>query len=423
MPTENDIRAALATLAEQAPPAESVLATIAAPDGRRAAAHGRRRVPTLLAPLAAAAAVAAVAATSVAITAGSHPRPATSTISPVLRQIPPYYISLPALPCAIPPFDALARKANPHYESCTRTQLAAVIRSTTTGARVGAVLPPKSAWFEYVGGTRDDRVFVLAATPRSWMLPKSCPKPTQSPNPTCSAPSKLYIARFDPADGGVTLRALPIPAIRPLTVSPALSPGGTELAVARGGSAGEPTLQIDVYSLTSNTVKMWQDPGRPYAMAWGTNGELAVSWEHGTSQNGGISMLNTNTAGGSLLAASRLVVTSKYQPGRWCVAGYNQFAVSANGKVIVTPASRCSDLDVGGIRWYSAATGRQTRDYPWPANVLGENVVWANSSGNVAVLFQDAGGKADRTAPVGVLSGDEFVALPGTVGFQLFMAF
>jgi hypothetical protein len=379
--------------------------------------RGRRLTVRLVAPMAAAGAVVAVIATSVAITGGSHPRPATPAISPLLRQVPPYYMYVPIPSCSLTPVHKLsgaAKKALLPEKYCTSAQLAAVIRSTATGARVGSVLPPKSAYFTNVSGAGDDRTFALAAAPRNWIWPESCAKSMQSP--TCWPPNRVYIARFDPADGTVTLRVLPIPAIKSLGVILALSPSGTELAVARGGTAGEPVLQIDVYSLTSNTVKVWQDPGLAFGMAWGPNGQLGISWWHSNEASGGISMLNTNTAGGSLLAASRRVVTSR-QPGHRAIAGDRPFAVSADGKVIVTPVIRDGGI-LGDIGWFSVATGRETRAYwPWPADVPEEDVAWTNSSGKVSVVFQDGSLKGDRTAPVGVLSGLELAAVPRVTGF------
>jgi hypothetical protein len=421
---EDDIRAAFHSLAAPAPDADTVLTRLQEQlDSSGTPGHqqpfGRSRFTArMLIPLAAAAAVVAVIATSVAITSGDHARQVAPAVSPLLRQVPPYYMYVPMPSCSLTPVHKLsgaAKKALLPEKYCTSAQLAAVIGSTATGARVGSVLPPKSAYFTSVSGARDDRTFALAATPRSWTWPKSCAKSMQ--NPTCWPPNKVYIARFDPADGAVTLRVLPIPAIKtPGGVILALSPSGTELAVARGGIAGEPVLQVDVYSLTSNTVKVWQDPGLPFGLAWGPNGQLGISWWHSNEASGGISMLNTNTAGGSLLAASRRVVTSR-QPGHRAIAGERPFAVSADGRVVVTPVIRDGSI-LGDIGWFSVATGRETRAYwPWPADVPEEDVAWTNSSGKVSVVFQDGSLKGDITAPVGVLSGHELVAVPRVTGF------
>jgi hypothetical protein len=360
--------------------------------------RGHRLTWRLVAPLAAAAAVIAVIATSVALTGGNHPRPVAPPPPPGQRQVPPYYMYLP-LP----------------YQS---SQYSAVIRSTATGAKIATVLPPKSDQFVAVSGASDDRTFALSAGPRTWRAPKSCTSPQ---SPSCWPPFRLYLARFNPANGAVTLRALPIPAIQSADTLIALSPSGTELAVGTLLGAGNLAVtQIREYSLTSDTVKVWEGQGSISSMAWAPNGQLAFDWV-GAEDADGIRMLNASTAEGSLVGASRLIVSDQ-QPAHYTLRP-SAFGVSGDGKTIVAAfnlaiwRSRPAGAE---IRWYSVATGRETRVYTPPAATYTYSwqVLWTNSSGSVTVLYRSVPSKTDRSDYFGVVSGNKFVELPGVAASE-----
>jgi hypothetical protein len=385
------LRAEAADITADSVPALSLAASQQA--SRRAARgpsrlRGRRLSMRLLAPLGAAAAVVAVIAASVAIMGGDRPRPAAPAIPPVLRQLPPYYMYLDP-----------------------SSQYSAVIRSTTTGAMVATVLPPRSDRFIAVSGARDDRTFALSVAPRSWSPPKSCSTSPQSL--TCQLPVKQYLARFNPVQGTVTLRALPIAMIHASDETIALSPSGTELAVATVVRAGNVDVtQIRAYSLPSGNVKAWQDRGSIMSVAWAPNGQLAFDWAG--AKIAGNRMLNTNTAGGSLVAASRLIVNYQ-QPGHYIL--HPGYAVSGDGTTIIIPVIRSPwrNRPLGSqVRWYSVATGRETRAYTPPPAVVNElwQVLWTDSSGRVTVLRRTVSDKTDRHDYFGVLSGNKFVPIP-----------
>ena len=403
---EDDIRAAFHSLARQAPDARTVLTRVreqvdpADRLGHRQPTGPRRSARRLLISLAAAAAVVAVIATSVAITGGNRPRPNAPAPRPSQYQVPPYYMYLP------PPFEP--------------SQYSAVIRSTATGAKIATVLPPKSDQFFAVSGAGDDRTFALSASPQAWRAPKSCTHAFQTP--ACLAPIRLYLARFNPATGAATLRALPIPAIHALDYAIALSPSGTELAVGtllRNGKNVD-AAQIREYSLTSGTVRVWQGQGSVSNMAWAANGQLAFEWA-GANDTDGIRILNTRTAGGSILGASRLIVGGS-QSGHYAI-GSPAFGVSGDGRTIVAPfvekiwRNRPAGAE---IRWYSVATGRETRVYSPPAAsyTYSWQVLWTNSSGSKTVLYRSVPSKTGRSDYFGVVSGSKFVQLPGLPASQ-----
>jgi|HubBroStandDraft_5_1064220.scaffolds.fasta_scaffold27922_3 hypothetical protein len=398
---EDDIRAAFHSLAGQAPDARNVLTRVqeqldpAERLGRPRPTGPRRSARRLLIPLAAAAAVIAVIATAVAITGGNRPRPIAPAPRPSQYQVPPYYMNLtyPFLP----------------------NQNAAVIRSTTTGVKIATVRPPRSEQFIAVSGASDDRTFALAAYPLRWVTSSSCRHAFQTP--ACLAPIRLYLARFNPATGAATLRALPIPAIHALDYAIALSPSGTELAVGTllRNAKNVDAAQIREYSLTSGTVRVWQGQGYASNMVWAANGQLAFEWA-GATDASGIRLLNTRTAGGGIAGASRLIVGAS-QSGHYAI-GSPAFGVSGDGKTIVAPFVQkiWRNRPAGAeIRWYSIATGRETRVYTPPAAsyTYTWQVVWTNSSGSKTVLYRSVPSKTPRSDYFGVVSGSKFMELPG----------
>jgi hypothetical protein len=411
---EDDIRAAFHSLAGQAPDAHDVLTRLheqldpAGRLGHRQPAGRRRSTRRLLIPLAAALAVIAVIATSVALRGGSQPpqqnnRPAPILKKAILKQVPKYYMFLRDPACG------------EDGHACTTAELDADVISTRTGDTVATLRPPRSSYFVSLVGAADDRAFVLFVAPDHWTPPKSCGH-DGAPGAACLGSPKPYLAQVNPADGAVRLRALPIPGLPPLSGLAALSPNGTELAYAAGGgNQGAPEAQVHVYSLTSGTAREWQDKGSIRALAWGPNGQLGIDWD-GATGTPGIEMLNTNTAGGSLLSASRLAVDYD-QPDHYTLR--QDYAVSGNGKSLVTQVMRVpyGDRNPGGqIRWYSLATGDETRAYTPSATdyIYNEEwqVLWSNSSGSVTVLRRSSSDKADRSGTFGVLSGNTFVPLP-----------
>ncbi len=466
MPTEEDIKAAFRDLASQAPDTGTVLAEVRNQRASRghpgvrplfgAARAGSPRmtrrpgVPRLAAALAAAAAVIAVAGTSVAVWGGGQAgRPARASGncasvtdsgegqaqhpvdgSSLLDRVPQYYMAL------------IAERNSTRYE--------AVVRDTVTGATLACVRPPsRSVRFSMVAGAPDDRTFVLAAS----VLGKGDVKILRPSPPAVLDPTRLYLARFNPASGSIRLTALPIEFPAPTDVGGlALSPTGTELAVstlswnARSGKEYLP--QIRIYSLashgaTSSPVKAWTGSGNHYmgTMSWARTGLLAFAW--GTSSTGlGVRLLNTDAPGGSLVGDSRLALGFAGKGPGLPLPGYG-WMLTADGTTIAAPktgplTSKVTVTKVNHhpketvvssspgpvLEEFSAATGRLigTIGPHWPAETFAATpaILWTNSSGSVLVaLAPPIGGKSAQKEVLGVVSGSTFEPIPGAPGGYL----
>jgi hypothetical protein len=347
--------------------------------------RGRRLTVRLVAPLAAAAAVIAVIAVAASLPSGNQPPrpPVSGPASGLIHGVPRYYMQI----------SNVATLAG-----------AAIVRDTLTGATVATARPPRSYGFTYITGAADDRTFVLLGL-----------KGQASRSPAGAA--ELFQAHFDPADRAITVTQLHVRANLTYLQALALSPNGAELAVSLVEGAGRTNVaQIQVYSLTSGTVREWHDPGSVQAMAWAPHGQLALDWSpaHGA---GGIAMLDTNTAGGSLTGASRVIVNYQ-QPGHYAL--HPGFAVSGDGTTLVIPVQRVPWRNRSAateIRWYSLATGREIRAYSPPPAVANESwqVLWTSSSGQVTVLRRTASDNTDRSGYFGVLRGSKFAPIPAPI--------
>jgi hypothetical protein len=360
MRTEDDIRAAFRQLARQAPDADAVLAAVrdrlptAAADQRQAK-RGRR----LIAGLASAVAVLAVIGTSVALTAGGHaPHRAAAIGGRVTHRAaesagwsgvdvpntgpggaPPYYLTL--------------------INNRTGSESYAAVVDTATGATLATLRPPKPFHtFDYVVGAADDRTFVLEA------------QRTFGANA-----ATLFRAQIDPSRRAVTLTALPIPPIRPdgQVNGIALSPDGSGLAVLMRLAGYQ---RLSVYSMTSGAVRVWRQPGTAMAYwpSWGSGGILAFNWRSG------VWLLSTATAGGGLIANSRLALAESHGLNIW------GDLLTPNGRTIVATQTR--DLHPGNefeFAEYSAKTGRQIEALLPEHDATGD-LGWASPSGNVMIV-------------------------------------
>jgi hypothetical protein len=324
----------------------------------------------------------------------------------------------------------------------------AVIRATVTGATVATILPPRHFdTFVAASAAADDRTFVLAAQNVS-----------RDGLATCG-PTGLILARFNPSDHQVAVRALPVrefPATSQVDEI-ALSPDGTRLAVAfeSGRScqsgAGVPLdspgdvkshearrEEISVYFLPSRTVKTWQSSPawssnggylRQNAMSWATDGTLAVNnpGSQGGPPSQGVWLINTNTAGGKLLDDGRLAV-SAYAPelGRahrvaplpWTWSGYG--VLTPDGKTVVAPMQHTNHSGAA-FGEFAASTGNLVQVL-WPDRVSHRafldpyySAVWTNSSGSVLVVAapESRKNKAGAQSVYGVLRGHRFTPIPG----------
>lgn len=382
MRTEDDIRAAFRTLAREAPDADAVLAAVRDQLDKANAVQPQdrqRRVRRPLAALASAVAVLAVVGGSIALAVGGHAPQRTTTSRGHAANIrsgppvtaPPYYLA-----------ETNNRKGPGEH--------AAVI-DTATGATLATVRPPKPfSTFTAITGASDDRTFVLAAKRGA------------------GGTIALFRARFDPGRRKVTLTALPIPAI-PADEQfngLALSPSGSRLAVSTTAS-GRRYEQLSVYSMTSGAVKVWRQStvAPAYTLSWSQSGMLAYNWDG--SPHHGVWLLNTATAGGGLIADSRLAVAV---PHGWAFLW--GALLTPDGSTVVAAQIRMSgDFRTHRTNFefaeFPAAPGGQTQVLLPQHNAL-ETLIWTSPSGNVLVVQTHS----RQGLRLGVLSGGRLTPIP-----------
>jgi hypothetical protein len=411
---EDDLRSALRTLELQTPDADAMLRRVTERTGARSA--GRR----LMTAAASAAAVVAIVGAAVAAPfwLGSHGNGPGHGQNP-LASAPPYYMSL------VPVRGATAA---PQY---------AVVRSTTTGRTLATIRPP-APYITFVGvtGAADDRTFVLTA--RTALSPRT------------DTGDKLYEARFSPGGHTVSLTPLALPGLVPshFFVGTALSPDGTQLAVAIGGNPIDSQHVggfgwITIYSLPGGVVRTWTMGSGIPEMAFGS---AIMTWSRAGlvfDWNGGIPgyfpgeyVLSTSSPGDSLLADSRLLTCGVAQSTSGNATGYltpdaTTIIVAlghpvAPGRSLLPcsqplpPTAAVAPL----LEEFSAATGKAIRVIytghrsatPNLAAQNGYNVFWSSDSGSVLVI--DAPPAAGRLSVYGVLSRGVFKPIPSAPSVQ-----
>lgn len=393
---------------------------------------GRHRWAARLTPLAAAAAVVGVIAVSLAISSASH-----GTASHVRHQT----ASGPASPFAgVPPYYVVLAGKNPSPTALQRQF--ALVRATATGAVVTRITPPKPyGTFIAVSAASDDHTFVLAATP--WAVHHADGGVSIPESPT-----KFFLLRLGPGARTAQLTALPIPRQQGTASDIALSPDGRKLAVAnRDASAGGPAIQV--FSLATGSQREWTWPrGGPITNNAGDNGEV-LSWtadgrtlafqQWAAGNIIDLRLLNTAAPGGSLQAASRLLLQWPGDGATWhfvhgkisnVIFGFSAIITPDGTKIVAATVSETKHPLSSELAFteFSAATGKVV-------NVLGrwrlpglypgqvQDVLWTNSSGSTLIVLAHKPGvptkdphstdSAGYGIEFGVLKGNRFTPLPG----------
>jgi hypothetical protein len=299
----------------------------------------------------------------------------------------------------------------------------AVIRDTLTGATLATIHPP-SPFDDVVtaAAAADDRTFVLAAQNISGSSQLPC------------GPTRLFFARFNPANGQVALTALPIEFPATSWVNGiAISPDDTRLAVALepslcSGTAGIPAdrpgaagrNQISVYALPSGALMTSQSPAwlfsltGPDNISWAADGTLAVTFQREVGETGpDFYLLSTNAQSGNGMWRG---ITPK-PPAGWSLYPGNGL-ITPDGNALVAPIYQ-DPGGTGAFGEFSASTGDllqvlSPEQVSHPAGLVPYYVAWTNSSGSVLVVTAPAtGGQAGTQAVYGVLRGHRFTSIPG----------
>jgi hypothetical protein len=362
-----------------------------------------------LAPAAAAAAVLTIAV-GVSVIGGRphHSGPATGTsrlCAACLREarrVPPNYM-------------ALTRTNRPHPDyhryigGIYQTRTGAQIITFATGARQTIV---------DVSAAANDRVFAIAV---------------QAEYPAGLPATHFYLIHVDVS--GTSLyssgQVMELPAGAGFSAF-ALSPDGSELAVAFEPYQNAPKLTAEIRVLNIRTHKLhtWTSSQGavegfstdPQSMSWAAdNATLAFNW-YGFRKGidsllptSGLRLLDVAALGNSVVAGSRLSVPIFIRDQRRATsAGYlsDILMLTPDGKTVVGAISAFRGNN-GGFAEFSAATGRLERRLGWgpmsgPRTGGPMDVLWASSDGSNLVVYAPPG----HWNRIGILHGDKLTLLP-----------
>ena len=377
-----------------------------------------RRWPGWAAPLAAAAAVTVIFVGVPVVTRLAHlpqnrPGPAGAVTVPLRRA--------PSVAGAVPPY-AVGLAPGPLAAQSTR----AVVRATASGTVLATLTPPRGySSFTWVSAAADGRTFVLAA---------HGPGPATAPRRARDR-TAFFLLRLDPPAGTARLAPLPVPPQPdpPRLGDPisgiALSPDGSELAVAMGTQSGASGLKL--FDLRSGSVRVWRGTRRAHVhgyiaadelganpLSWTADGRtIAVDEWVGNTIN--VRLLDT-TAAGSNLWSSRIAARFADWPSG-SVAG--SAIITPDGTKIIAMAVARNATQIR-VNEFSASTGkalgttvrlryRRGAITGWP------NVLWSDPSGSTLIVKTTRlgigpsknGGLTARA--IGIVSRGRFTPLPG----------
>lgn len=329
---EDRLRAELAAFAERADPA--LIRPLRQPPVR--ARLQVPRVPGWLAPAAAAAAVAALAivATFAGQMAGHRTLtgPGAGVVTGPVAGVPRYFLTL-------------SYGGTGHFVS-------AVVRSSATGAALDTTRIPGLGSPD-VSAAADGQTFLITAA-----------------TDANTGATAFWRLRVGPGGRTVRLDRLPISVRRPLVVDgAALSPDGSQVAIAEQTACLRCSGQIQVRSLATGATRTWrtQASGQPWKISWSAGGgQIGFLWQSNLRsppprQRDGYRVLNVTGPRGDLLAA-RPVVTVPPNPGGDIPAAF----VTPDGRGFITSSTLVSGSPhsvtvITKIIELSARTGRVQR--------------------------------------------------------------
>jgi len=328
----------------------------------------------------------------------------------------------------IPPYYAYAVQGNTFSNTVNGTQYGdgvvaryVKIRATASGRLLRTVSPPAPYnAFESFAGAANGRTFVFAANRNRYN--KTGDEYYKLDQRT---PLKFMILRITPG-GHTQLSPLSLPGTLTEAQAPtlALSPDGSTLAVAYGGS-GKPAV-VQVITLATGQMRQWTSPppaatpvlGGPGA--WTSDGRTLALGQMTIQPSGRIRstparmrLLDTTAPGTDLAAASRLVTLHG--------AGFLWPFITPDGTKLIgetghRPARIGATTESGALGVYSAGTGKLLQVIGrWqvhgkrPGLLLRAHqaVVWSSPSGSRLIVEMPRG----KLNKVGILTGDKFTPL------------
>jgi hypothetical protein len=346
-----------------------------------------------LTPVAAALAVIAIVITMVTVRHTEN-RPAATGSS---------LVAPPGVPAGPPVSSYVSSGQVPPYY-VTATETAAVVHLTVSGASLATIRPSlPGGTMVAVTAARDGRTFVLGEQGRKAVT--------------------FYQFRLGSSGRPGALTRLPMSVADGKTLTGlALSPDGTKLAIAVVPGGG--VQQVRLYPVHGGQARTWSATGGgPYGATWlswpASQRTLAFNWSAGQMRS--VRLLNLGTTGGSLLAASRPVVTlgNTANMGQTLYIGPEDMIITPDGSAIVGASNEITNIAKNGIITFttgfpefSVATGHLTRIVGhWHPNQWHEpevvDLLWSDASGRVLIGVINAGGRNW----VGVISGNKFTPL------------
>jgi hypothetical protein len=294
------------------------------------------------------------------------------------------------------------------------------IRATVSGKAVATVNPPAPYnAFESFTGDASDRTFVFAA--QRYTYDKTGNERYKQDQKT---PLKFMILRIA-SSGHLQLSALSIPETLTAAQSPtlALSPDGTKLAVAYGGSGKIAVVQV--ITLATGQLRQWVSPrpaGTPVLTglgAWTSDGRVLAVGQmfiepSGVIRTGATQMRLLDTAApGTNLATGKLVTLHGAHGFSSFITPDGTELIGEYGGVRGRPGGT---TESGALGVYSARTGAllhvvarwQLHGRRALFSKASQMVAWSNLSGSRLIVEVPHG----KLAEVGFLTGGKFTPLP-----------
>ena len=389
---------------------------------------GKPRRRSVLAPIVSSVAgqamiLAAIIALLLTVVHASGSAPATGRIPAISPAIQPHG-----------PADAARNTPPMYYAALTGSpaQDYIAIRRTSSGAVMATVKPPPGFQaFSLVTGTSRADEFLVAAQ-RSGTARPSGPLPGVVSAP----PIRLFTLRLDaPPERGATLTPLPVPDVPGDEFwSAALSPDASRLAVAvtigsvvapPGGDRpiSQPSRLVYVYPLPGGHATTWwvTEPGQVFngprldsgLLSWSADSRLlGINWRGPAP---GLRVLSTQSPGGPLLAASRMVAFPGGAP-RGSLGCDGDAALTASAALIVCAGHGApdgeaippSDASQASVLELDVITGRPLEAVFPPSAAGGKSIhglrlLWASPSGYAIVVASSTG--SARLADMTILTG------------------
>jgi hypothetical protein len=266
------------------------------------------------------------------------------------------------------------------------------------GAKSWPWNPGRPVWYP-CGAAPDDRTFLLCGADQYYELRLGN---DGKPRPM-SAPANIPVAARNNGSNGNPEFA----------VSP-----GARLAAVTTASGG-----IMVVSLVTGATRSWTIPaadGYATGLSWAGDRYVAFQFlsQSGDHDAGGVRVLDTRSAAGAALTASRLIISNEGKPAGGITGVFNPVITPDGSKIL---AAAWTGFNVAELAEFSAQTGRLLARLTPAASMPGHGspcqVLWTDPSGAHLIAYCVTGGVVNGTrfTPVNLhlpdTSGTDFAGI------------